>query len=217
MNEFSPVTFDLTKELTMPRLSKVLKFHRQHVLALFEQLEKGGFGEYTKGRRGKGNCARFAPNEKCPPAFTILVETATLPKRKQSVEANKVNKPQIKVTTKQTETLEASIDSIEETECKAPLSVEAQILNSLWSLSKHVVMDSSSSFVGFECKVFANVFIVLNHVRGGGEKTIEEALQTVWEANNDRMGLKSKPKSKRIEWIASDLRGKGFYILDRME
>ena len=215
MSEFSPITFDLTKELTMPNLSKVMGYSRQHVLALFEQLEKNEYGKYTRGSRGKGNCARFAPNDKCPSNFTILVETSTLPKRKRLVDSNKVTSQTGAATTQQVVNQTAKVTA--ESEIKEPLSTNTQVLNSLWSLSKRVVKDSASSFVGYECNVFANAFIVLHRVRGGGEKTIEEALHTVWESNSARMGLKNKSKNKRIEWIASDLRGKGFYILDRME
>lgn len=215
MSDFSPVTFDLTEELTMPNLSKVKKHPRQHVLMLFEQLEKGGYGEYTRGKRGKGNCARFTPNDKCPNSFTILVETATLPKRKRSSETNKV-KSQVRVTTKQAENSTESVCSANATK-DSDLSLETQVLHTLWSLSKNIVRDSSSSFVGYECSVFAGAFIVLARVRGGGKESIEEALRHIWESNQSRMGLKNKPKGKRIEWIASDLRGKGFYILDRME
>jgi len=209
---FSPITFDLTKELTMPNLSKVLGYSRQHVLALFEQLERGGFGAYTRGTRGKGKCSKFAPNDKCPVSFTILVDASTVPKRKRN-DINKVT-PQIETTTKQN-ICKTNVDEIETVlETK---SVEAQIISSLWSLSKNIVKDSSSSFIGYECSVFANAFLVLTHVRGGGEKTIEEALRSVWENTNTRMGLKDKPKTKRVEQVASNLRGSGFYILDRAE
>jgi len=208
---FSPVSFDLTETLTMPHLSKTKGFARQHVLLLFEQLEKAGYGNYTRGRRGKGNCAKFEPNKKCPQAFTILVENTTLPKRKQNqtlkVESNESG----------SDKSSEEIENKKEEKIVTPENVGRQVLTSLWSLSKNIVRDINSDFVGYECHVFGGSFIVLHRVRGGGENTIEDALKNVWDSVDARVGLKDKPKTKRVEGIASTLRGNGFYILDRTE
>jgi hypothetical protein len=69
------VTFDLSAEteITLPELTEK-GYVRKHITALFEKLEAEGFGQYIKGKQGRGQSARFIKNENCPEKYLLILE-----------------------------------------------------------------------------------------------------------------------------------------------
>ncbi len=72
------IVFDLTlpveqKELDL-RLLEAKGYIRDNIKTCFEELEAKGFGIYKRGGLGRGNVAKFYPNDDCPKQYTILVE-----------------------------------------------------------------------------------------------------------------------------------------------
>ncbi len=227
-----PVKFEINgKQITMPELLK--RGHlRHHVLQLFTELEKKGFGVYTLGRRGPGTCAKFDPNDKCPVAFTIFAE-AKPPKKAVETEpeaptpepvgaldgptapapelaAKKVTLPpavQPKVASPLRTSKHPEDEEAEET------TFPSQTLHSLWSLSKILVKDATSDLLGYECSVFADQILVLHRIRGGGVPSIDEALKNIWSTVERRILATETRDTNRFEEVVSQLMGVGLLVL----
>jgi len=167
-------------ELTMPELLKA-GYRREDITNLFETLQNKGFGTYHKGKRGKGCCARFEKNESCPNEFVIRGRRRY--KRSEEKQAPAAS------------------------ESESNLSTRTKTLHSLWALSQNIVEDSTSGNIGYRCDVFADQILVMHRVRGGGESSIEKALQNVWSDVSDRLKL-------GMADVVSRLRGHGFCLLN---
>lgn len=48
--------------------------NRRHIILLFQQLQREGFGSYFEGHRGRTGAARFVPNDKCPEKYELEIE-----------------------------------------------------------------------------------------------------------------------------------------------
>ncbi len=71
--EFNLNTESESGEVSLPDLRD--KGHsRNHIILLFQKLEEEGFGEFRPGARGRGMCALFLKNEKCPENYTLVIE-----------------------------------------------------------------------------------------------------------------------------------------------
>jgi len=175
------VKFNLINSLTMPELLKA-GYRREDIIKLFETLENNNFGVFHKGKRGKGCCSFFEKNEKCPNEFVVHGR-------------NRYNK--------KTSTSVVKAEPIISSEST---SVKLQTINALWNLSQNIVQDVSSCNIGYRCDVFAGQILVLHRIRGGGESTIKEALQNVWDIVSDKINID-------IEEAISKLRGHGFCLL----
>lgn len=70
------VSFDLDKnsgKLSLPDL-KSKGYARNYIVALFEELESAGYGEFKRGTQGRGQCHKFIKNEKCPETYSINIQ-----------------------------------------------------------------------------------------------------------------------------------------------
>jgi len=59
-------------QLTMP-VMLAQGYSRKHIVALFETLEREGFGDYQQGQRGPGLAAKFVKNDTCPDEFSLVL------------------------------------------------------------------------------------------------------------------------------------------------
>lgn len=205
---------NLDGELTMPMLLK-LGHLRQHITQLFEELDKKGFGNYIPGKRGKGNCARFVPNESCPKTYTVFSATKTQTKKappivEKEVETKEKVQEAPKKDSEKTNEVKLSKEKLPIVEEK---DLNTQTLHSLWALSKNLVEDLNSNFVGYRCVVFANQLVVVHRVRGGGSPSIQEAVKKIFSSIENRIVVKKGRSISKIEAISSGLAGSGFFVL----
>lgn len=210
LEDLVAVKFDIDGEmLTTPKLLEK-NYSRPHIIQLFEELHKKGFGTYTPGKRGKGCFSRFVPNENCPKEYTLFTaakgvraapKPVDIPGIPQEI-ACKIDAENKKVETKKVD----KNNAVEKTE-------ESQVLHALWALSKNLVQDITSDFVGYKCSIFANQIVVLHRVRGGGKETIEEAVKDVLPTVGDRILTRPTKNMNKIEYIVSTLSGTGFVVL----
>jgi len=75
MGDSIRITFNLSlpsasKEITAP-LMLARGYERKKILELFEKLQEEGFGKFDRGRQGRGNVAKFIPNDICPEEYTM--------------------------------------------------------------------------------------------------------------------------------------------------
>ena len=68
------VTFNLPQTTMTIALLIEAGHDRRHVIALFEELEAKGFGQYAKGHRGRTGASKFTPNGSCPSEYILTVE-----------------------------------------------------------------------------------------------------------------------------------------------
>jgi len=199
-------------------------YQRPHITALFEELQRRGFGVYTPGARGKGKCARFMPNNTCPVKYTVLVDASkksAAPEPSTASVQSPAPPPLVRPTPPpiQAKPAVAAPKVVEESPAsnEQATSSVAVVGNWLRGLSQIVVRDATSSVLGYECVVFCDEILALCRIRGGGEPTIEEALQAVWNKVKDRVGYKHTTKAGMtpFELVESRLKGLGYYILDR--
>lgn len=210
LEELVSIKFDINGEmLTTPNLLEK-KYNRAHIIQLFEELHKKGYGIYTPGKRGKGCFSRFVPNENCPKTYTLFAAakgTRTAPKPVDIVGlpediACKISSENKKVEPKKVD----KNNAVEKTE-------ESQVLHALWGLSKNLVQDIMSDFIGYKCSIFADQMVVLHRVRGGGKETIEEAVKDIMPAVKDRILTRPTKNINKMEYIVSTLAGTGFIVL----
>ena len=81
MNQESNSTTSRQVKFTIPQTVMTITtfveqgFDRRYVVALFEELESKGFGQYVKGHRGRTGASKFIPAlDVCPQEYTITVE-----------------------------------------------------------------------------------------------------------------------------------------------
>jgi len=70
------VTFNLdngSDKIDLPDLLSK-QYVRNHIIALFEELQSLGYGEFKQGTRGRGQCHKFIKNDKCPNSYSIFIE-----------------------------------------------------------------------------------------------------------------------------------------------
>jgi hypothetical protein len=70
------VTFNLdngSDKIDLPDLLSK-QYVRNHIIALFEELQSHGYGEFKQGTRGRGQCHKFIKNDKCPDTYSIFIE-----------------------------------------------------------------------------------------------------------------------------------------------
>jgi len=70
------INFDLSlpedwDELPIP-LMLARGYRRQHVVSCFEKLQELGYGKFERGSQGRGNVAKFVPNNKCPNEYSMF-------------------------------------------------------------------------------------------------------------------------------------------------
>ena len=82
------VEFPLSIEMRLPDLTQ-MGYQRPEIMALFEELEKQSFGIYSRGNRGKANCAHFEFFKDFPPTFSMTFKV-------QKLHENYVGKPVVK-------------------------------------------------------------------------------------------------------------------------
>lgn len=70
------VTFNLDTGSDKLRLPDLLskRYVRNHIIALFEELQSKGYGEFKQGTRGQGQCHKFIKNDNCPSSYSIFIE-----------------------------------------------------------------------------------------------------------------------------------------------
>lgn len=71
--DFNLKTDSDSGEVLLPYLREK-GYSRNHIILLFQALENEGFGEFRPGARGRGMCALFIKNEKCPENYTLVIE-----------------------------------------------------------------------------------------------------------------------------------------------
>jgi len=49
-------------------------YDRRYVTMLFEKLQALGYGEFLRGKKGRGFVAKFVANKKCPEVYILEVE-----------------------------------------------------------------------------------------------------------------------------------------------
>lgn len=215
LDNLAVIKFEINKmQLTMPNLLKQ-NYMRMHVLQLFEELQKKGFGVYTLGRRGPGNCAKFDPNDKCPLTYSIVIDPKAgkiankVPDVMPPKASGKAPTEPPKVMEKQAQNLEKKSESDDADEKTA----HSHVLHSLLGLSKNLVKNPASTFVGYECIVFADQILVLYRVRGGGYETIESAVKQILPSIDNRILVNETRETTRLEAIVSLLKGVGILVL----
>lgn len=75
MSKSVTVTFNISlniasKEITTP-LMLARGYEKKRILELFERLQEEGFGDFDRGTQGRGNVAKFIPNDICPTEYTM--------------------------------------------------------------------------------------------------------------------------------------------------
>ncbi|HUU88578.1 MAG TPA: hypothetical protein VMX17_12615 [Candidatus Glassbacteria bacterium] len=66
--------FDANSDkITLPDLLSK-GYVRTHIVALFEELQSVGFGEFKQGTRGRGQSHKFIKNSKCPTDYSIVID-----------------------------------------------------------------------------------------------------------------------------------------------
>ena len=75
MSDSMSITFDLklpaySEEIQIP-LMLARGYDKVKIIELFERLQVEGYGEFFRGKQGRGNVGKFTPNDKCPEEYTM--------------------------------------------------------------------------------------------------------------------------------------------------
>ncbi|HUU87027.1 MAG TPA: hypothetical protein VMX17_04650 [Candidatus Glassbacteria bacterium] len=89
------VTFNLDNDsdkIDMPDLLSK-RYVRNHIIALFEELQSRGYGEFKQGTRGRGQSHKFIKNNKCPNTYSIYIEEKPRgrPRKNANIEAEVIS------------------------------------------------------------------------------------------------------------------------------
>ena len=86
-----PDSISITFNLKLPAGSNEVEiplllargYEKPKIIELFEKLQEEGFGDFFRGKQGRGNVGKFTPNDKCPEEYTMefIVKKKGRPKK----------------------------------------------------------------------------------------------------------------------------------------
>ena len=180
------VVFELTDKMALPVLVQK-GYQRVEVEALFEELEKAGYGLWNHGRRGRTGASTFEAfydgfSPRMPATFTMTFKVKRL-------HGNYTGRPQSVVT--ENGAVEVHATTV------VPSVVPAMAVTSPGALEYAVIVEENR----LVCEKVAV-----------GAKTIEQALRAHWHEVGDRVAGAASMQGQEmtlIEGVASRLRGCG--------
>jgi hypothetical protein len=176
------IVFDTSDIMIMPKLIEK-GYKRSDITALFEELSSHGFGEYIKGKRGRGSSSSFNPNETCPKRFELVCRIY----RDRKTEK-------------------------EETEFKEETdSITKEITSSIPKLKIYNFIDKTDNQERYSIGFYDEKAFLIRSKKGGYD-SIEEAVKASLDLFENASLFKSRLMTP-VEQIASILRGVGFIAL----
>ena len=189
------IAFSLSKEMSMPSFTRI-GFARKDVENLFINLASEGFGEYIKGKQGKGCSAKFIANDKCPNEYILVTKVMRLHKQKENpyVPAKQV------VQAKQTTIIENKVE-------------ELSPANKIRGTRKVTTELPSREDVGYACTINDN-YLYVDRIQGAGYNSITDALGHVWNDIKQLVSAKGAKHMTPKQEVVSRLMGLGYYKLE---